>query len=129
MPIRFRYDRDRDLLLQIAEGTVGLSDVAETRAARSEAGVPTPTAYCLIDFRGIQLDVTPQDLRRLEDEGMHIEPPARRTAILADAARVTAMTLMWKGMQSPSRAVEVFSTLDAAYRWLGVEALDDDLDF
>jgi hypothetical protein len=128
MPIRFRYDRDRDLLLQVAEGTVGLSDVEEARATRTEAGVPTPTAFCLIDFRGIQLDVTPQDLRRLEKEGMHIEPPARRTAILADEARVTAMSLMWKGMQSPTRAVEVFSTRDAAYRWLGVEAREDDLD-
>ncbi|HKK73371.1 MAG TPA: hypothetical protein VKA86_19375 [Candidatus Krumholzibacteria bacterium] len=129
MPIRFRYDTERDVLLQVAEGSIALSDVDDLRAARHEAGVPSTIGHCLIDFRGIELEVAPRDLRALGEDGPPIQPPARRTAVLADEARVTAMTLMWKGMQSPDHAVEVFSTLGAAYRWLGVEPRDDDLAF
>ena len=128
MPIRFRYDADRKLLIHIGVGLVSIEDIEVLREERRRAGVPPSVPHTLTDMRNAHFDF---DIATLKDheEGLPAEDYAgTRHAELVSEPKATAMLLIWKNWLPEGVLVEVFYTPEAAYVWLGVEPADGDLD-
>jgi hypothetical protein len=125
----FRYDPERELLIQLIEGNFSLEDLGALRKARREQAVPSRAKRCLNDMRRCTLDFTLGELRKNEFAGGALETGGARTAVLAAEALPTAMTMLWGRMLEGIAEVHVFSTPEAAYAWLGVSQEDGDTAF
>ncbi len=126
MPIHFHYDCGRDLLLQWAEGAITLSDLQRLRDDRSQAQLPENIGHVLSDGRRADFHFDLESFRRFEAAQAPIAAPGGKHAVVTSNPRVTAMYLMWAEWVRPEVDASVFSTLKAAYEWLGVPALEDD---
>lgn len=126
MPFSFRYFAERDLLVETLWGDVTLADLTGIREARRNSSVPHPVAHCVVDVRDAHVKLTPQELRAHETSAQPFVP-GERIAVLADDSRTTAMALMWAPLVRDQAKVEVFSTPEAAYAWLGVAYQGSDL--
>ncbi|MEZ4389069.1 MAG: hypothetical protein R3D98_16105 [Candidatus Krumholzibacteriia bacterium] len=129
MPIRFRYDVERDLLIHIGEGHVGIEDIKDLREERRRAGVPRRVANTLTDFRRARFDFDIETLRAYEADLPEDEYAGARHAEIVVDPHPTAILLLWKNWLPDGITVEIFTSAEPAYRWLGVERRDGDLDF
>jgi hypothetical protein len=128
MSIRFRYHAERDLLVHVGDGHVGIEDIRDLRARRRSEGVPRSVARTLTDMRRAVFDFDIATLRAHE-EGLAADEfaGAKHAEVVVDV-HPTAILLLWKQWLPDGVHVEVFSTIEAAYEWLGVEYREDDLD-
>ena len=129
MPFHYRYDPERDLLLQVGHGPIDLDDVAALRRARREDGIPHPVKLTVIDLREVKLSMDAESMRNHEQSAPASDFPGGRNAVLTSGPRVTALAMMWKQWRPGGMDVEVFSTLEAAAGWLGVPIDESELDF
>ncbi|MEZ4389071.1 MAG: hypothetical protein R3D98_16115 [Candidatus Krumholzibacteriia bacterium] len=129
MPIRFRYHPDRDLLIHVGEGAVTIEEIEALRRERREAGVPASVAHTLTDMRRAHFAFDPAALKANEQGRSSDHYGGTRHAELVDDPHPTAILLLWKTWLPAGVVVEVFSTVPAAYAWLGVEPRDGDLEF
>jgi len=128
MPIHFRYDAARDLLVHVGDGRVSIDDIRNLRAARRDAGIPTAVGNTLTDMRRAEFDFDITTLREYE-EGMPADDysGSRHAEIVTDPWR-KAILLLWREWLPDGIRVEVFEDVDEAYRWLGVPPVEGDLD-
>ena len=129
MPIRFRYHPERDLLIHVGKGRVGIEDIQHLREHRREAGVPRTVRSTLTDMRQAEFDFDVQTLRKLESGQPADEYVGARHAEVVTGQQSTALLLLWKEWLPDGIHVEVFSTVEAAYEWLDVVPHAGDLDF
>ena len=129
MPIRFRYDPERDLLIHIGVGRLGIEDIQDLREERRRAGIPRRIAHPLTDFRRAQFDFDIETLKVYEKDFTEDEYAGARHAEIVVDPHPTAILLLWKNWLPDGVTVEIFTSADPAYRWLGVERRDGDLDF
>lgn len=129
MPIRFRYDPERDLLVHVGEGRVGIDDIEDLRARRREAGIPSRVGNTLTDMRRAEFDFDVTTLREHEEGLPSDEYAGARHAEIVDDPWRKAILLLWREWLPDGIRVEVFEDLDEAYRWLGVKPREGDLDF
>lgn len=128
MPIRFRYDPARDLLVHVGEGSVTLDDIRALRQERRDRGVPSTVGHTLTDFRRADLDFDVDELRRYEESMPADEYGGARHAEIVDDPNRKAILLLWRSWLPDGVRVEVFEDEDEAYRWLGVEPAAGDLE-
>ena len=128
MPITFRYDPERDLLIHIGVGPVSMADIDSLRQERQEAGVPWPVYHTLSDMRRATFAFDIATLKEHEQAVSEEELAGVRQAEIAADPKTTAILLIWREYLPEGVLVEIFSTVEAAYEWLGVEPRDGDLD-
>ena len=129
MPIRFRYDPDRDLLIHVGVGRLGIEDIRDLRDERREAGVPSRVAHTLTDFRRAEFEFDIETLQEYEAGVAEEEYAGTRHAEIVVDPHPTAILLLWKNWLPDGITVEIFTGAEPAYRWLGVERRDGDLEF
>jgi len=129
MPIRFRYDAERDLLIHIGDGRVGIEDIQDLREKRRQAGVPRRVANTLTDFRRAHFDFDIETLKAYEENLPEDDYSGARHAEIVVDPHPTAILLLWKKWLPDGITVEIFTRAEPAYQWLGVERRDGDLDF
>lgn len=129
MPYAFRHHPDRRLIVAAIWGDFTIAEFREFRAARANAGIPPQLEYGIADLRRMRVAVDLEVLREYERTTGIDAVAAKRIALIFDEARSTAVGMMWTRMVEDRTDARVFSTLEAAYEWLGVEARDDDFDF
>ena len=129
MPIRFRYDPERDLLIHIGVDRLGIEDIQDLREERHRAGIPRRVAHTLTDFRRARFDFDIETLKAYEEGFTGEEYAGARHAEIVVDPHPTAILLLWKNWLPDGITVEIFTSADPAYRWLGVERRDGDLDF
>ena len=128
MPLLFRFDPDRDLLIHIGHGLVSIEDIGEVRQARTRAGVPAAVYHTFNDMRDARFDFDMATLRAHESDVSTDDLAGYRQAELVTDPETTAMLMIWKKWVPEGVLVEIFSTPNAAYEWLGVEEREGDLD-
>ncbi len=128
MPIRFRYFPSRDLLIHVGEGTVSIEEIEALRGERWARGVPASVAHTLTDMRRAKFDFDLKELQANESGRPERDYAGTRHAELVADPHDTAVMLMWKKWLPKTVKVEVFSTQERAYAWLGVEEHEGDLD-
>ena len=129
MPIHFHYDPERDLLIHIGVGRLGIEDIQDLREQRRQAGVPDRIAHTLTDFRRADFDFDIESLRTYEQSLAKDDYAGARHAEIVVEPHPTAILLLWKNWLPDGITVEIFTSAEPAYRWLGVEQRDGDLDF
>jgi hypothetical protein len=129
MPIRFRYDPDRDLLIHVGVGRLGIEDIQGLREQRRQAGVPPRVRHTLTDFRRAEFEFDIEELRAYEAGVSGDDYAGARHAEIVVDPHPTAILLLWKDWLPDGITVEIFQSADPAYRWLGVEHRPGDLDF
>lgn len=129
MPIRFRYHAERDLLVHVGDGKVGIDDIHDLRSRRRREGVPRSVALTLTDMRQAFFDFDIATLRAHEERLAADEFAGAKHAEVVTEAHPTAILLLWKQWLPDGIHVEVFSTVESAYEWLGIEYREGDLDF
>jgi len=128
MPIRFHYDAERELLINIGEGSIGIEDIDRLREERRQAGVPRSVRHTLSDMRRARFDFDIATLKEHESGLSEEEFAGNRQAEIVDDPRTTAFLLSWRRWLPEGVLVGVFSTPEAAYEWLGVTRVEGDLD-
>jgi len=129
VPICFRYDSERDLLIHIGVDRLGIEDIQDLREERRRAGIPRRVAHTLTDFRRAEFDFDIETLKAYEKDFTGDEYAGTRHAEIVVDPHPTAILLLWKNWLPDGVTVEIFTSADPAYRWLGVERRDGDLDF
>ncbi|MCP4571086.1 MAG: hypothetical protein GY838_01915 [bacterium] len=127
MPIHFCYHPARDLLIHVGQDMITLAEIDELAARRRAAGLPDSVAHTLNDMRHAHFDFSLDQLR-MNQEGRPQDSYAgcRQAEIVTDPHN-TAILLLWRNWLPAGIEVEVFSTPEAAYAWVGVERQDRDL--
>ena len=128
MPIRFKYDAERELLINIGEGSIGIEDIDALREERRQAGIPQSVRHTLSDMRGAHFDFDIATLKEHEVGLSEEEFAGNRQVEIVDDPRTTAFLLSWRRWLPEGVLVEVVSSPEAAYEWLGVEWVEGDLD-
>lgn len=129
MPIHFRYDAERDLLVHVGEGPVSIDDIAKLRAERRAAGIPKNVGNTLTDMRRAEFDFDILALRDYEDGMPADEYAGSRHAEVVDDPWRKAILLLWREWVPDGIRVEIFENVDEAYDWLGVVKREGDLEF
>jgi len=129
MPIRFRHDPERDLLIHVGVGRVGIDDIGNLRAERRAAGIPSNVGNTLTDMRRAEFDFDILSLRDHEEGLPADEYAGSRHAEVVDDPWRKAILLLWREWLPDGIRVEVFEDVDEAYAWLGVEKREGDLEF
>ncbi len=128
MPIRFKYFPSRDLLVHVGEGAVSIEEIEVLRSERRARGIPGSVAHTLTDMRRSHFEFDLKELQANENGRPESDYAGIRHAELVADPHDTAVLLMWKKWLPGNVKVEVFSTPERAYAWLGVEQNEGDLD-
>jgi hypothetical protein len=128
MPIHFRYDASRQLVIHVGVGPVSLDDIETLRVQRRNAGVPSPAPFTLTDMRRAYFDFDTTALKAHEKGLPEGEYAGHRQAEITVDPKTTAILMVWRNWLPRGVLVEIFSTPEAAYRWLGVVPHGGDLD-
>ena len=115
---QIEIDTRRGLILMRPVGDVGNRDVLESAAAVLQHALYDPTFDSLIDLRGVRLGLSPREVEALADALQASDVTPRRTAVLVDSPRETALVLVYR-QRATFHTTQAFSTEEAAYRWLG----------
>jgi hypothetical protein len=129
MPIHFRHDPERDLLIHVGVGHLDIEDIRNLRQERQRAGVPARVRHTLTDFRRADFDFDIESLRAYEEGLSEDDYAGMRHAEIVVKPHPLAILLLWKNWLPDGISVEIFRDAEAAYRWLGVEPRPGDLDF
>ena len=127
MPWSLKYSPERRLIIQRFWGDLELRELDQMRAERRDRGIPYPVESCIADMRGASFLFELAELKEHEAEIRAADLSARRMAYIATEAMPTAMGMIWARMVDQEVEVQVFSTEEAAYAWLGVERRPRDL--
>jgi hypothetical protein len=125
MPISYRIDPQRNLVLTTASGALGDADILELkRALRSDPRVSANMRQ-LSDVRLVtDLRVTPAGVRQMvaADVDQGTPPPEYRLAIVTGQDVVFGMARMYQTLTDASRQhVGVFRSLEEAEAWLSAD--------
>jgi hypothetical protein len=91
--------------------------------------VPAAVANTLTDMRRAQFAFDPAELRANEEGKPAEHYVGTRHAEIVSDPYPTAILMLWQNWLPEGVIVEVFSTPEAAYQWLGVAPAAGDLDF
>ncbi len=128
MPINFRYDASRQLVIHVGSGPVSLADIENLRARRRQAGVPAAVPHTLTDMRHAYFSFDTAALKAHEQGLPKDEYAGFRQAEITTDPKTTAILMIWRNWLPRGVSVEIFSTPAAAYWWLDVEPHAGDLD-
>jgi hypothetical protein len=128
LSIDFRYDASRQLVIHIGVGPVSIDDIDSLRSRRRSAGVPAAVPYTLTDMRRAYFDFDTTALKAHEKGLPEDEYAGHRQAEITTDPKTTAILMVWRNWLPRGVLVEIFSTPEAAYDWLGVAPQDGDLD-
>lgn len=110
------------VVLHVYEGVVTIDVVRAAMEAQFNDPDFDPSFAIVSDFRRATIDAKLRDVEVFSSEHNARFGGARgKTALLVDAPRETALTLMFQ-QRAQSREVQVFSTVTALTRWLGLSA-------
>lgn len=120
MPIRYRIDPKRGLVLTTATGVLTDDELlAHKRKLRADPDF-RPDMCELSDVRQVtRLEVTPQGVQQFVEQDKSSEQPNYRLAIVARADVVFGMARMYQTLTEKSGTqVGVFRDLETAEAWL-----------
>jgi len=119
MPVTFEIDPARHTIRTIASGLVTYDDLARHLAEEEQADAVG--LFEVIDGRGAQTDVTPEQVRSLVARTDALVRSGRfgALAIVTDSDFAFGMARMYQILAEPLPVqIGVFRTLDAATAWL-----------
>ena len=132
MPIRYRIDSERNLVIVEADGVLKDSDYLEARAKLAKDPLLRPGMMQLMDFRSVELhDLTIDMYCRFIDQEIELKPQYGdyRLAVVTSSDLHFGFTRMFiVEMGASSSDMQVFRDMDEAKAWLfdDSEELDDD---
>jgi hypothetical protein len=122
MPISYKIDEDRGLVLTTATGTLTDADILSLKALLAADPRWRPGMRELSDVRGVErLDVTTAGVRQMAAWDAAADPAIGqyRLAIVASRDHVFGMARMYEMLTDQSvPGVSVFRDIDEAIRWL-----------
>ena len=126
MDVRFHHDPGRDFLSVVYVGELTVEGIVEVRRRRREMGIAGTVGCALLDLRRVVVGTTKTECETYERSTPVEDLPARRMALVVSEPRITAFALMWAKLVADRAQAQVFSTVEAAYEWLGIEPHEED---
>lgn len=120
MPFRYRYLRDRHVLLEAVFAEVTYEQLIAMKTQERDEGIGGLGMRSLVDMRQARFRVETGHVREFAD-WIRTNLPGQldtRTALLASAPVETGISLLYAAQIQPSKTVEVFTTLGSALKWL-----------
>ena len=123
MPASYRIDVRAGVVFSVFEGHVSNEELLDHQQRLGADPDFRPTMNHVIDTRGVtDASVTAFGLRLLTSRS-NLGPRSRRAIIAGDAS--SSYVRLFQILRSQSGAdIEIFSTVEDAHRWLGLEAPD-----
>jgi hypothetical protein len=122
MPASYRIDLPAGVVYSVLAGHVTNEELLAKHERMSVDPDFRPTMNHVIDTRGVtSVSVTALGVRLVTMTSI-FGPGSRRALIAADANPSSGYVRMFQALRSQSGAdTKIFSTVDDAYRWLGLE--------
>jgi hypothetical protein len=120
MPFRYRYLRDRHVLLEAIFAEVTYDQLIAMKMQERDEGIGGLGMRSLVDMRQARFRVETGHVREFAG-WIRTNLPGQldiRTALLATAPVETGISLLYAAQIRPSKTVEVFTTLPSALKWL-----------
>lgn len=131
MPIKFRYDPDRNILYETGEGEVTYQDFVEHRQNLLASPVkPASKALVLCDYRTARISLSSEEVWRIKRKSDKVAEffGGAKVAIVAADALGFGMARMYSMASEPGDfEVDVFKNMAEACAWLGVEKPEGDI--
>ena len=122
MPISYRIDVERNLVLTTGSGTLTDNDIIQFKARLLQDPDFKPGMKELSDIRGIdQLDITPSGVQAMvqQDARNSAEVASHKLALVVSKEVAYGMARMYQTLtQSNIETVGVFRDIDEARAWL-----------
>ena len=122
MPISYRIDVERNLVLTTGSGTLTDNDIIQFKARLLQDPDFKPGMKELSDIRGIdQLDITPSGVQAMvqQDARHSAEVASHKLALVVSKEVAYGMARMYQTLtQSNIETVGVFRDIDEARAWL-----------
>jgi hypothetical protein len=123
MPAQFEYDisPEKRLIYVVYFGSVTLRSVTQSSRKIWEDPLYDADYRAILDFRKSLLELSPDEMPQLieffKSAGSNLRG---RLAVVIDQPSGTAFSLMFKQDMQGTTAIEVFSTLEAARKFVGL---------
>ena len=131
MPIKFRYDADRNILYETGEGELSYQDFTEYRANLLAQPIrPASKALVLADYRNARIALSSDEMWQIKKQSDEVAGffGGAKVAIVAPDDLGFGMARMYS-MVSEAGDFEgaVFKTMSEARAWLGIEEPEGDI--